>query len=184
MKKRTFMQHVGFSGMLLRRVVVSEALACVLPDVGNIKKLTAYQQRKWPQNTGNGRSKEGEELSSWQEDRRAMGSGSMSNKKRICFCIVQLNCSWSHCLQKHCKQCWGITCIPAVEWYSSSSVSGYVFQDRNRELGHALSRLERDEDWSRLIESQHHRMAWVGRDLKDHESPTPLPGRATNLPIY
>jgi len=34
-------------------------------------------------------------------------------------------------------------------------------------------------------------MAWVGpgrdplgRDLKDHESPTPLPGRATNLPIY
>ena len=28
------------------------------------------------------------------------------------------------------------------------------------------------------------RMAWVGRDLKDHESPTPLPGRATNLPIY
>lgn len=159
MKKRTFMQHVGFSGMLLRQVVVSEALACVLPDVGNIKKLTAYQQRKWPQNTGNGRSKEGEELSSWQEDRRAMGSGSMSNKKRICFCIVQLNCSWSHCLQKHCKQCWGITCIPAVEWYSSSSVSGYVFQDRNRELGHALSRLERDEDWSRLIESQHHRMA-------------------------
>jgi len=154
MKKRTFMQHVGFSGMLLRQVVVSEALACVLPDVGNIKKLTAYQQRKWPQNTGNGRSKEGEELSSWQEDRRAMGSGSMSNKKRICFCIVQLNCSWSHCLQKHCKQCWGITCIPAVEWYSSSSVSGYIFQDRNRELGHALSRLERDEDWSRLIESQ------------------------------
>ena len=30
----------------------------------------------------------------------------------------------------------------------------------------------------------YHRMAWVGRDLKDHESPTPLPGRATNLPIY
>jgi len=27
-------------------------------------------------------------------------------------------------------------------------------------------------------------MAWVGRDLKDYESPTPLPGRATNLPIY
>jgi len=23
-------------------------------------------------------------------------------------------------------------------------------------------------------------MAWVGRDLKDHESPRPLPGRATN----
>jgi len=33
-------------------------------------------------------------------------------------------------------------------------------------------------------ESQNHRMAWVGRDLKDHESPTPLQGRATNLPIY
>jgi len=32
--------------------------------------------------------------------------------------------------------------------------------------------------------SQNHRMAWVGRDLKDHESPTPLPGRDTNLPIY
>jgi len=32
--------------------------------------------------------------------------------------------------------------------------------------------------------SQNHGMAWVGRDLKDHESPTPLPGRATNLPIY
>ena len=32
--------------------------------------------------------------------------------------------------------------------------------------------------------SQNHGMAWVGRDLKDHESPTPLPGRATSLPIY
>jgi len=32
--------------------------------------------------------------------------------------------------------------------------------------------------------SQNHRMAWVGRDLKDHESPTPPPGRATTLPIY
>jgi len=32
--------------------------------------------------------------------------------------------------------------------------------------------------------SQNHRMAWVGRDLKDHESPAPLPGRATSLPIY
>jgi len=32
--------------------------------------------------------------------------------------------------------------------------------------------------------SQNHRMAWVGRDLRDHESPTPLPGRATNHPIY
>jgi len=32
--------------------------------------------------------------------------------------------------------------------------------------------------------SQNHRMSWVGRDLKDHESPTPLPGRATILPIY
>ena len=29
-----------------------------------------------------------------------------------------------------------------------------------------------------------HRMAWVGRDLKDRESPSPLPGRATNIPIY
>ena len=37
---------------------------------------------------------------------------------------------------------------------------------------------------SRITESQNHRMAWVGRDLKDHESPTPLLGRATNLPIY
>jgi len=27
-------------------------------------------------------------------------------------------------------------------------------------------------------------MAWVGRDLKDREAPPPLPGRATNLPIY
>ena len=33
-------------------------------------------------------------------------------------------------------------------------------------------------------ESKNHRMAWVGRDLQDHESPTPLPGRATDLPIY
>jgi len=32
--------------------------------------------------------------------------------------------------------------------------------------------------------SHNHRMAWVGRDLKDHESPIPLPGRAINLPIY
>jgi len=32
--------------------------------------------------------------------------------------------------------------------------------------------------------SQNHRMAWVGRDLKDHEFPTPLPGRATNPAIY
>ena len=31
---------------------------------------------------------------------------------------------------------------------------------------------------------QNHRMAWVGRDLKDCESPSPLPGRATNIPIY
>lgn len=152
MKKCTFMQHVGFSGMLLRWVLLSKALACVLPDVGSIKKLTAYQQRKWPQKIGTGRSKEGGELSRWQEDRRAMGSGSMSNKKRICFCIVQLNCSWSHCLQNCCKQCWGITHISAVGWYSSSSVSGYIFQDRNGKLGHPLSRLERDKDWSRLIE--------------------------------
>ena len=28
---------------------------------------------------------------------------------------------------------------------------------------------------SSLIESQNHRMAWVGRDLKDHEAPTLLP---------
>ena len=34
------------------------------------------------------------------------------------------------------------------------------------------------------LPSQNHRMAWVGRNLKDHESPTPLLGRATNLPIY
>ena len=34
------------------------------------------------------------------------------------------------------------------------------------------------------MRSQNHRTAWVGRDLKDHESPTPLPGRATTLPIY
>jgi len=27
-------------------------------------------------------------------------------------------------------------------------------------------------------------MAWVGRDLKDHESAPPLPGRATSLPTY
>jgi len=27
-------------------------------------------------------------------------------------------------------------------------------------------------------------MDWVGRDLKDHESPTPLQDRATNVPIY
>ena len=32
--------------------------------------------------------------------------------------------------------------------------------------------------------TQNHRMAWVGRDSKDHEPPTPLPGRATNLPLY
>jgi len=30
---------------------------------------------------------------------------------------------------------------------------------------------------------QNHRMAWVGRDFRDHESPIPLPGRATNLPV-
>ena len=35
-----------------------------------------------------------------------------------------------------------------------------------------------------IMITQNQRMAWVGRDLKDHESPTPLPGRATNLPIY
>ena len=36
----------------------------------------------------------------------------------------------------------------------------------------------------RITASQNHRMAWVGRDLKDHESPTaPATGRATNLPI-
>ena len=35
-----------------------------------------------------------------------------------------------------------------------------------------------------ISESQNHRTACVGRDLKDHESPTPPPGRATNLPIY
>jgi len=35
-----------------------------------------------------------------------------------------------------------------------------------------------------LKEAQNYRMAWVGRDIKEHESPTPLPGRATNLPIY
>ena len=35
-----------------------------------------------------------------------------------------------------------------------------------------------------FTESQNPRTAWVGRDFKDHESPTPLPGRATNLPIY
>ena len=40
------------------------------------------------------------------------------------------------------------------------------------------------ESWSVFTESQNHRMAWVGRDLKDHESPTHLPARATNLPIY
>ena len=34
------------------------------------------------------------------------------------------------------------------------------------------------------LKSQNHRMAWVARDLKDHESPTPMPDRATNLPIY
>jgi len=42
----------------------------------------------------------------------------------------------------------------------------------------------KENDKWRQIKSQNHRMAWVGRDLKDHESPTPLPGRATNLPIY
>jgi len=35
-----------------------------------------------------------------------------------------------------------------------------------------------------MMPSQNHRMAWVGRDRKDHESPTPLPDRATNHPIY
>ena len=38
--------------------------------------------------------------------------------------------------------------------------------------------------WKSHRITQNHRMAWVGRDLKDHESPTPLPGRATNLPIH
>jgi len=43
----------------------------------------------------------------------------------------------------------------------------------------------KEEDCSPISEySQNHRMAWVGRDLKDHEYPTPLPSRATNLPIY
>jgi len=32
--------------------------------------------------------------------------------------------------------------------------------------------------------SQNHRMTRVGRDLKGHESSTPLPGRATSLPSY
>lgn len=32
--------------------------------------------------------------------------------------------------------------------------------------------------------TQHHRMARVGRNIKDHESPTPpAKGRVTNLPI-
>ena len=44
--------------------------------------------------------------------------------------------------------------------------------------------MDRPHDAPVIMRSQNHRMAWVGRDLKDHESPTPLPGRATNLPIY
>jgi len=32
--------------------------------------------------------------------------------------------------------------------------------------------------------TQNHRMVWVERDLKDHESPTPQPCKVTNLPIY
>ena len=40
--------------------------------------------------------------------------------------------------------------------------------------------------FSKITESHNHRIARVGRDLKDHESPTPLPpatGRATSFHI-
>ena len=33
-----------------------------------------------------------------------------------------------------------------------------------------------------ITESENHRMTQVGRGIKDHEAPTPLPGRATKLP--
>jgi len=46
------------------------------------------------------------------------------------------------------------------------------------------SRKQKSELQTVEAATESHRMAWVGRDLKDHESPTPLPGRATNLPIY
>lgn len=32
-----------------------------------------------------------------------------------------------------------------------------------------------------FIESQSHRMAWLGGDLKDHQAPTLAAGRAANL---
>jgi len=48
---------------------------------------------------------------------------------------------------------------------------------------HPMQRSRLGEEWlescpaekARIIESQNHRMVWVGRDLKDHPVPTPLP---------
>ena len=64
------------------------------------------------------------------------------------------------------------------------------YEDRMRELGLFILKKRRFQRiYSNLLVlnqglQENHRMAWVGRDLKDHESPAPLPGRATNLPIY
>ena len=64
------------------------------------------------------------------------------------------------------------------------------YEDRMRELGLFILKKRRFQRiYSNLLVlnqglQENHRMAWVGRDIKDHEAPTPMPGRATSLPIY
>ena len=64
-------------------------------------------------------------------------------------------------------------------------VSGPPAEEGHQAVGAGLEEvLEDDQRAGAPPLTSNHRMAWVGRDLKDHEPPTPLPGRATNLPIY
>jgi len=64
------------------------------------------------------------------------------------------------------------------------------YEDRMRELGLFILKKRRFQRiYSNLLVlnqglQENHRMAWVGRDIKDHEAPTPMPSRATSLPIY
>ena len=49
-----------------------------------------------------------------------------------------------------------------TDWWPSTDVKG------------PRQNLRWVESLSGILVSQNHRMAWIGRDLKDHESPTPL----------